>query len=48
MLKNSALVGYFVPAEAVEKVFYRAAKQEEVLAVLDRRKGINQPILDYL
>lgn len=48
VLKNSALVGYFVPAEAVEQVSYRAATQEEVLAVLDRRKDINQPILDYL
>lgn len=48
VLKNSALIGYFVPAEAVEKVSYRAATREEVLKHLERTREKVQPILDYL
>ena len=48
ILKNSALVGYLVPAEAVGKVDHREATMEEVLESLNRRRAINQPVLDYL
>lgn len=48
ILKNSALVGYLVPAEAVGKVEHREATMEEVLESLNRRRAINQPVLDYL
>ena len=48
ILKNSAVVGYFVPAEAVNKVETRVATLEEVMESLNRRRAINQPVLDYL
>lgn len=48
ILKNSALVGYLVPAEAVGKVDARYATMEEVMESLNRRRHINQPVLDYL
>jgi len=48
ILKNSALVGYLVPAEAVGKVDHREATMEEVLESLRRRRDVNQPVLDYL
>ena len=48
VLKNSALVGYFVPAEAVQETDSRAATRDEVLGSLKRRKDVNQPVLDYL
>ena len=48
ILKNSALVGYLVPAEAVGQVDHRDATMEEVLESLNRRRAINQPVLDYL
>jgi antitoxin StbD len=48
VLKNSALVGYFVPAEAVQDTESRVATRDEVLGSLKRRKDVNQPVLDYL
>ena len=49
VMKNSKLVGYFVPAEAVEAPgSHREATLEEVMESLTRRRDINQPILDYL
>ena len=48
ILKNSALVGYLVPAEAVDQGEHRVATLEEVMESLQRRKEINQPVLDYL
>jgi antitoxin StbD len=48
ILKNSALVGYLVPAEAVGRTAHRTATLEEVMEVLERRRSINQPVLDYL
>jgi len=49
VMKNSRLVGYFVPAEAVaEPGAQRVAAIDEVMAVLrDTRKDV-QPVLDYL
>ena len=48
ILKNSALVGYLVPAEAVDQDDHRVATLEEVMESLNRRREINQPVLDYL
>jgi antitoxin StbD len=48
ILKNSALVGYLVPAEAVGGGENSVATLEEVMQSLHRRRSINQPVLDYL
>lgn len=48
ILKNSQLVGYLVPVDAVGLEGRRAATMEEVLQSLERRRAINQPVLDYL
>ena len=48
VLKNSALVGYFVPAEAISNVQHRTASIEEIRQSLESRKAITQPVLDYL
>lgn len=48
ILRNSAVVGYFVPNEAVEQVDARVATLEEVMESLERRRAVNQPVLDYL
>lgn len=48
ILKNSALVGYLVPAEAVDKGEHRVATMEEVMAHLEESRERVQPILDYL
>ncbi len=48
VLRNSALVGYFVPVEAVHETGSRVTIRDEVLGSLKRRKDVNQPVLDYL
>lgn len=49
VMKNSKLVGYFVPAEAVSPPgAHRVATLDEVMAVLERTRENAQPILDYL
>ena len=48
ILKNSKVVGYLVPAEAMPEHTTREATMEEVMEVLARRRAINQPVLDYL
>ncbi len=48
ILKNSAVIGYMVPIEAVGRHTTRNATLEEVMASMDRRRAINQPVLDYL
>ena len=48
ILKNSALVGYFVPAEAVSTQDHRYATLEEVMVHLEESRERVQPILDYL
>ena len=48
VLKNSALVGYFVPAEAISNEQHRSASIEEIKQSLKSRKAITQPVLDYL
>lgn len=48
VLNRSNVVGYFVPAEAVEKLDYSAATPEEVEALLDTLdKGVLD-VNDYL
>lgn len=49
ILKNSQLVAYLVPAEALEEPEgQRYATRDEVMEILARRRGIDQPVLDYL
>ena len=48
ILNRNKLVGYFVPAAAVEKVSFEAASHEEVLIAIDKRKAALTPTLDYL
>lgn len=48
ILKNSAVVGYLVPNEAVEHGEHSFATLKEVMASLERRRAVNQPVLDYL
>lgn len=48
VLKNSALVGYFVPAEAITVDSNRVASMEEIKVALASRTVITRPVLDYL
>jgi antitoxin StbD len=48
ILKNSALVGYLVPAEAVGKVEHTTISREDLLAHLEATRDDVQPVLDYL
>ncbi|MCV6594714.1 MAG: hypothetical protein OIF48_17320 [Silicimonas sp.] len=49
ILKNSAVVAYLVPQEAVEQMDeHRVATMDEVMESLARRREVNQPVLDYL
>jgi antitoxin StbD len=48
VLENSALVGYFVPAEAISTEQHRTASMEEIRQSLESRKAITQPVLAYL
>ena len=49
ILKNSALISYFVPVEAMpDPDDYRVATMDEVVEILDRTRATVQPVLDYL
>ncbi|MCR8725433.1 hypothetical protein [Frigidibacter sp. ROC022] len=48
ILKNSAVVGYLVPNEAVNQVEHRAPTLDEVKESLERTRDAAQPVLDYL
>lgn len=48
ILKNSQLVGYIVPAEAVGVEEHRTATLDEIRAYLDGSRERVQPVLDYL
>lgn len=48
ILKNSAVVGYLVPNEAVDHGEHRYATLEEVMVSLERTRAKAQPVLDYL
>lgn len=47
ILKNSRLVAYLVPAERTAGG-HRVASREEVMRVLEERREVSQPILDWL
>jgi antitoxin StbD len=48
ILKNSAVVGYLVPNEAVNQIETRVATLDEVMESLARTRAAAQPVLDYL
>jgi antitoxin StbD len=48
ILKNSAVVAYLVPEEAVDKSEHRVATREEVMAYIEASRERVQPVLDYL
>ena len=48
IMKNSKCVGYLVPEDATLDGAPRYATMDEVLASIERRREVNQPVLDYL
>ena len=48
VLKNSALVGYFVPAQAISDETHRLDSVDEIQASLVSRAATTRPVLDYL
>jgi antitoxin StbD len=48
ILRNSRLVGYFVPAEAVSADATTEATEDAILASLERREAVTRPVVDYL
>ena len=48
ILKNSSLVGYFVPAEAVEDTEFELASEAAVLESLKSRNNQTAPVRKYL
>jgi antitoxin StbD len=48
IMKNSKCVGYLVPEEASLQEEPRYATMDEVMASLEKRRSVNQPVLDYL
>lgn len=48
ILRNSAVVGYLVPNEAVDQIETRYATLEEVMAHIEATREEVQPVLDYL
>jgi antitoxin StbD len=48
VLKNSTLVGYFVPAQAISDESDRIASMEEIKKSMLSRREITEPVLDCL
>lgn len=48
VLRNSQLVGYFVPAEATLQEAPRYATMDEVMRYIEESREQTQPVLDYL
>ncbi len=48
VLRNSQVVGYFVPVEAMDTREHRYATRDEVMAHLEESRERVQPVLDYL
>ena len=48
VLKNSSLVGYFVPAQAISDESHRMASIEEIKKSMVSRRAITEPVLEYL
>ena len=48
VLNRSSVVGYFVPASAVEKLDFSASATDEVMAVIDALDSKALAVNDYL
>ena len=48
VMKNSRCVGYLVPEDAVADQEPRYATMDEVMNSIEKRREVNQPVLDYL
>jgi len=48
VLNRNRVVGYFVPVEAVEKLSFEAATDNDIKDVLKQRKSTLAPVLKYL
>lgn len=48
ILKNSAVVAYLVPEAAVDTGAHQVPTLDEVREAMERRRAVNQPVLDYL
>lgn len=48
ILRNSALVEYLIPAEAVDTGGHRYATADELQEYLEQSRARVQPVLDYL
>ena len=48
ILRNSALVGYFVPAESVSEADHSAATDEAVQTLIEQRVKANRAVLTFL
>ena len=48
VLNRNNVVGYFVPASAVEKISFESTNTGEVAAALNKRKPLISPVLKYL
>ena len=48
IMNRNQLEGYFVPASAVNKIEFKLADHDEVIAVAKKRLAEIQPILEYL
>jgi len=48
ILKNSNLVGYFVPAEAIGHQDHTQATADDVLKSMTKRKPVTEPVREYL
>jgi len=48
VLNRNKVVGYFVPAAAVEPVSFEPASADELRAAISRVRSEMKPVLDYL
>lgn len=48
LLNRNTVVGYFVPASAVEAIEAETVSVEDALRVFDARRPTIEPVLDYL
>lgn len=48
IMKNSRCIGYLVPEEATLQDEPRHATMDEVMASIEKRRKVNQAVLDYL
>ena len=48
ILRGSEVVAYQVPAEQTGEAGHRVATRKEVMESFERRRPVNQPVLDWL